>query len=214
MYLKGSLNLDLHASKHVMNVQHNDHILCQERWKKFRLCKMKLKWAWNILTDVHFWGAIFFRRLWKIFNGLQKRVQGTWKVLLTSLITSFKKQLHVTKISDENQKSGGGESPRFFLSPTAIQRKKVDLWVRHILIYLQSYSQYHSILSLQTIHVLICPIAHLDHFLKASKIEEWAPKKCRHQTFVFSCNNSGSFHTHIFSSFSSFVISFLPFATK
>ena len=78
-------------STNCIDIRRTNPILCQEKWKKLRFWKMKLKvrLEYSDKTSCLSW-KVFFKCLYKIFFELND-VQGIWEVPLTLLFTFIKK---------------------------------------------------------------------------------------------------------------------------
>ena len=91
-YMEGSLDMYLWVSKKIVTIRHTNQIICQEKWKKFRLWKMKVKVSLENSDKIScFELRLFFKCHWKIFCRLYEHIQCIWEVRSTLIFASVKK---------------------------------------------------------------------------------------------------------------------------
>ena len=82
-YLGGPPNLVLCVSKKIVTIRRTNRIIRQEKWKKLRFWKMKLKVKLEYSDKTSCFELSFFRRHLEKFCALDEHVQCIWKISLT-----------------------------------------------------------------------------------------------------------------------------------
>ena len=89
---KTHLTCIFESVKKIVTIRHTNQIICQEKWKKFRLWKMKVKVSLeNSDKTSCFEMRLLFKCHYKIFCRLYEHIQCIWEVCSTLIFASVKK---------------------------------------------------------------------------------------------------------------------------